>query len=255
MQVPSYLTQRVTVTPSSTVCLTDTTEIGCPGYSSPTRWRSSSEQTDLPACLPGRELRPCTRVSDEYDRRSTRDIFVAVESRLLFNSFLFFSSFKHKATAANETHLCIFLLIVCRFLEPRGRHQAFRVSGRNHRRQVLLLLLLPAQHRGAVGGDRRQQPQKKPHVGHREPATLRQRAGRHGGGPRRQCPQATGPVPHEPATEFLRFLSLKPMGRLEEELLTSQTEVLSDYIKNVVSKKVKVLKSVIIMRQTVFLQQ
>lgn len=154
------------------------------------------------------------------------------------------------ATADNETHLCIFLLIVCRFLEPRGRHQAFRVSGRDHRRQVLLLLLLPAQHRGTVGGDRRQQPQKKPYVGHREPATLRQRAGRRGGGSRRQRPQATGPVPHEPATEFLRFLgfhifsvALKPTGRSEEELLTSQTEVFSHYLKNVLSKKEKILKS------------
>lgn len=50
-------------------------------------------------------------------------------------------------------------------------------------------------------------------------------------------------------------MALKPTGRSEEELLTSQTEVLSDYIKNVVSKKEKVLNSVIIMRQTVFLQQ
>ncbi|KAF3851369.1 hypothetical protein F7725_013141 [Dissostichus mawsoni] len=47
------------------------------------------------------------------------------------------------------------------FLEPRGRHQAFRVPGCDHRREVLLLLLLPAQHSGPLCGDGRQQQPRK----------------------------------------------------------------------------------------------
>lgn len=90
-----------------------------------------------------------------------------------------------------------------RFLEPRGRHQAFRVPGCDHRRLLLLLLLLSAQHSGPVSGDRCWQPQEKPSVGHREPAAVRQCAGRSGGGPERWCHQASGSVSHEPALEFL----------------------------------------------------
>lgn len=65
-QAPSYQTQHVTVTLSSTWCRTATTETGWPEYSCPTRWRSSSEPMALPVSLPGQELRPCTRVSTEY---------------------------------------------------------------------------------------------------------------------------------------------------------------------------------------------
>lgn len=84
----------------------------------------------------------------------------------------------------------------CRFLEPRGRHQAFRVPGRDHRRPFLLFLLLPAQHSRPLCGDGRQQPQEKPPVGNREHATVRGCAGRRGGGSERRRSQASGSVPH-----------------------------------------------------------
>ncbi|XP_030593754.1 large ribosomal subunit protein mL65 isoform X2 [Archocentrus centrarchus] len=63
LQVRSYQTRHVTVTLSSTWCPTDTTETGWLGSSRPTKWRFSSEPTRSPASSPGRELRPCTRVS------------------------------------------------------------------------------------------------------------------------------------------------------------------------------------------------
>lgn len=65
-QVPSYLTPHVTATPSSTLSLTSTTETAWPGCSSLTRSRSSSEPTDSAASSPGREPRPCTRVSKDH---------------------------------------------------------------------------------------------------------------------------------------------------------------------------------------------
>lgn len=110
-----------------------------------------------------------------------------------------------------------------RVLEPRGCHQAFRVPGRDHRRQVLLVLLLPAQHGGAVCGRRRQQPQKEPHVGHRQHASLWQCAGRHGVGTGRWRSQAPGPVLDEPAAELLRSLNIHGISvatELSEEALT-----------------------------------
>lgn len=91
----------------------------------------------------------------------------------------------------------------CRILELWGCHQAFRVPGCDHRRPLLLLLLLPAQHGGPLCGDRREQPQKEPPVGHWKPATVWECAGRRGGGSERQRHQAPGSVPHEPAIEFL----------------------------------------------------
>lgn len=142
---------------------------------------------------------------------------------------------------------------LCRFLEPRGRHQAFRVPGRDHRRPVLLLLLLPAQHR--LCGDGRRQPQEKPHVGHREPATVRECAGWSGGGSGRRRHQAAGSVPHEPAVKFFRFLfekrlrgdslelmffkGLKDTRNQERARLERHEEALSDCIKCNVQKKLK----------------
>lgn len=168
------------VTPSSTWSLTGTTETGWPNSSNLIKQRSFSEPMDWPVSLPGQELRPCTRVSYQH-REQTCSV---TTEELIFTS-------------------------TCRFLESRGCHQAFRLPGCDHRRPVLLLLLLPAQHSGPVCGDRRRQPQEEPHVGHREPATVRRRAGWRGAWSEQQCRQASGSVPHEPAIEFFRFVSLK----------------------------------------------
>lgn len=120
----------------------------------------------------------------------------------------------------------------CRFLEPWGCHQAFCVPSCDHRWQVLLLLLLPAQHSGPLCGDGQQQPQKKPPVGHRELAAVWKHSGWLCGGSERQRHQASCSVFHEPAVERFRFLSL-PLGNvsswdwrmqeLEKEDLKSST--------------------------------
>lgn len=102
-QVPSYQTRHATVTPSSTWCPTGTTETGWLGSSSLIRWRSSSEPMDSPASSPGRELRPCTRVSYQH-RKETSDahsfwysisFLVLVVCRFIFLFFSLYWGQKH----------------------------------------------------------------------------------------------------------------------------------------------------------------
>ena len=161
-------TQPATATLSSTWFLTDTTETGWLGRSSRTRWRCSSEPTHSPASSPGRELRPCTRVRLRVFKKGS------------------FHVCDEKQPVIQPPSP------VCRFLELRGRRPAFCVPGCDHRRPLLLLLLLPAQHSGSLCGDGRQQPQEKSVVGYRESAAVRGRGGRTGGGPERWCHKASG---------------------------------------------------------------
>lgn len=218
------------VTPSSTWCRTDTTETGWVGGSSQIRWRSFSEPMDSPASLLGREPRPCTKVSHQHrnDMLSLSCTAFFVLLCYMFKIWVDILVFKYiikqdcisavqcskypdiSLSTFGWIHVYIltmfkltFLLASCRILELWGCHQAFRVPGCDHRWPFLLLLLLPAQHGGPLCRDRCQQPQKEPPVGHWKPATVRQCAGRRGGGSERQRHQAPGSVPHEPAIEVL----------------------------------------------------
>lgn len=105
-----------------------------------------------------------------------------------------------------------------RFLEPPGGHQAIRLSGCDHRRQVLLVLLLPAQHRCVICGDRCGQSQEKLAMGHWEPASLWQHSGWRSGWHEWWSYQAPGPVPFEQAVGVFVCCLFESPGRNRREM-------------------------------------